>query len=64
MEEPEFNGVEDRSEILEMVLRDVFADYTVIRLSSHKIRSCHKLLYLDDEVCNKNQMNDQQIFKN
>lgn len=50
MEEPEINSIEDRGEILEMVLRDIFADYTVIRLSSHKIRSCQKFLYLDDEV--------------
>lgn len=36
--------------LLELVLRNFFADYTVIRLSSHRVRSCQKFLTLDHEV--------------
>ncbi|OXU29329.1 hypothetical protein TSAR_006531 [Trichomalopsis sarcophagae] len=50
LEDPEVDVLNDRSDVLEVVLRSVFADYTVIRLSSHRIRSCQKFLTLDDEL--------------
>lgn len=50
MEEPAADVTDDRGGILDIVLRDTFADYTVIRLSSHRIRSYQRFLLLDDEV--------------
>ncbi|XP_014203938.1 multidrug resistance-associated protein 5-like [Copidosoma floridanum] len=49
VEEPQADVADDRGEILDVVLRDAFAEHTVIRLSSHRIRSCPKSLVLDDE---------------
>ncbi|KAJ8667142.1 hypothetical protein QAD02_008804 [Eretmocerus hayati] len=54
LNEPELDGLDNGGETVDTVLRIVFVNHTVIRLSSHMIRSCTKNLYLDDEVDGNN----------
>ena len=51
IEEPVMDIPNRWGEILEIVLRDVFVEYTIIRIASHRVRGCQKYLPLDDEVC-------------
>ncbi|KAL7290173.1 hypothetical protein TKK_0015884 [Trichogramma kaykai] len=50
LEEPEMDVTDKRGEILEIVLKNVFAEYTIIRLANHKVKGCSKYIPLDDEI--------------
>lgn len=56
IEEPD-KDLLDKSELIELVLRDIFTDYTIIRLISNpsqKTRTSHRVLFLEDEMMRNN----------